>query len=167
MRVGRSGAADAVGTLARLGLAVVWLVSGALKLVAPGDTHLAVAAYDVLPAGAVGPVATAVPLVELALGAVLLLGLATRAAAVGSAVLAVVFVVGVAQAWARGLSIDCGCFGGGGQVADGDTNYPADIAFDTVLLAGACWLMVRPRTWLSLDGWRRAAPVAAAGAHHR
>jgi hypothetical protein len=63
------------------------------------------------------------------------------------------FIGAVAQAWARGLSIDCGCFGGGGQVAAGDTQYPQEIARDIGFLVLAGWLMVRPRTWFALDGW--------------
>jgi hypothetical protein len=62
-----------------------------------------------------------------------------------------VFVVGVAQAWARGLSIDCGCFGGGGAVAPGDTAYLQELMRDTSFLVLAAWLIVRPRTLLSID----------------
>ena len=51
------------------------------------------------------------PFVELFVGAYLLVGLLTRVAAVAACVLIVVFVIAQAQAWARGLSLDCGCFG--------------------------------------------------------
>lgn len=155
---------DIAGTVARLLLAGVWLVSGGLKLADPGQTFVAVQAYDALPAAAVGPVAAALPLAEIVLGLVLLAGLRTRAAALASAVLLTVFVAGVAQAWARGLSIDCGCFGGGGTVAESGTEYPREIAVDLGLLALAVWLVVRPATRWSLQGWlggRAAAPEAA------
>jgi len=144
---------DAVGTLARLGLAAVWLVSGTLKLVDPGQTYIAVQAYDVLPHGLVGPVATALPLLELVLGLLLLAGLATRFVAGAALALLVVLIAGIAQSWARGLSIDCGCFGGGGQVAAGQTAYPQEILRDTGFALLAVWLLARPRTWLSADGW--------------
>ncbi len=144
---------DTIGTLARLGLAAVWLVSGAVKLADPGQTYVAVQAYDVLPHGLVGVVATALPLVEIVLGLALLAGVATRYVAGAALVLLLVLIAGIAQSWARGLSIDCGCFGGGGQVAQGQTQYPQEILRDSgfALLAG--WLLVRPRTWLSVDGW--------------
>ncbi|WP_312871871.1 MauE/DoxX family redox-associated membrane protein [Amycolatopsis acididurans] len=144
---------DVVGTLVRLGLAAVWLVSGSIKLSDAGQTYLAVKAYDVLPDGVVHPVATALPLLELALGVFLLFGLVTRIAAAVSAVLLVVFIAGVAQSWARGLTIDCGCFGGGGQVADGQTQYPQEILRDVGFLVLAGWLIVRARTRLAVDGW--------------
>jgi uncharacterized membrane protein YphA (DoxX/SURF4 family) len=144
---------DAVGTLARVGLAAVWLVSGALKLADPGQTLIAVKAYDVLPDALANLVAIALPLVELVLGLFLLAGLATRWVAGASLVLLVVLIAGIAQSWARGLSIDCGCFGGGGQVAAGQTEYPQEILRDSGFALLAVWLLARPRTLLSLDGW--------------
>lgn len=143
----------------RFGLAAVWLISGGLKVLDPNQTYLAVQAYQVVPAELVGPVATGLPLVELALGALLLGGAFTRLAAGLSAALLVVLIAGVAQAWARGLSIDCGCFGGGGVVSDGETRYPAELARDAGFLLFAGWLLVRPGTLMALDGWRPADPT--------
>jgi uncharacterized membrane protein YphA (DoxX/SURF4 family) len=144
---------DTIGTLARLGLAAVWLISGGIKLADPGQTYIAVQAYDVLPHALIGPVATALPLLELVLGLLLLAGLATRYVAGVALVLLAVLIAGIAQSWARGLSIDCGCFGGGGSVSAGQTEYPQEILRDTGFAVLAVWLLVRPRTWLSLDGW--------------
>ncbi|WP_033290285.1 MauE/DoxX family redox-associated membrane protein [Amycolatopsis jejuensis] len=144
---------DTIGTLARLGLAAVWLVSGGVKIADPGQTYIAVQAYDVLPQALVRPAATALPLLELALGLLLLAGLATRWVAGVSLLLLAVLIAGIAQSWARGLSIDCGCFGGGGRVAAGQTQYPQEILRDTGFALLALWLLVRPRTWASLDGW--------------
>ena len=159
-RLSRS-AVDGLGTLVRLGLAAVFLVSGALKAVDPAQTRIAVRAYELLPPDLVGPVATALPLVELVLGTLLLVGAITRWVALASGVLLVVLMTAVAQAWARGLSIDCGCFGGGGAVAKGDTRYPQELARDVGTWLLALWLMVRPRTALSVDGWLRADPGTA------
>lgn len=150
---------DVAGTLVRAGLAAVWLISGAIKAADPAQTYLAVAAFDVLPPGVADPVASTLPFIELALGVALLAGFAVRAAAVGSAVLLLAFIAGVAQAWARGLSIDCGCFGGGGQVASGDTRYPQELARDLGFLALAGWLIIRPRTLFAIDTLLRR-PVA-------
>jgi uncharacterized membrane protein YphA (DoxX/SURF4 family) len=148
---------DPLGTLVRLGLAAVWVVSGGIKASDLNETYLAVKAYQVLPDGLVHPVASVLPFLEITLAMLLLVGLGTRWVAVASAVLLVVFIAGVAQSWARGLSIDCGCFGGGGRVAAGDTQYPQEIARDVGFLVLAGWLMVRPRSALSMDGWLRPA----------
>lgn len=147
----RDRALDWVGTWARLGLAVVWLVSGGLKAVDPDQTYVAVRAYDVLPRAGVELVAALLPWAELALGALLLLGVGTRLAATASAALFVVFMAGVTQAWARGLSIDCGCFGGGGAVEPGETTYVQELLRDAGFLLMAGWLVVRPHTVLALD----------------
>jgi uncharacterized membrane protein YphA (DoxX/SURF4 family) len=148
----KSGRApDVIGTLARLGLAAVWLVSGGIKAADPDQTYVAVRAYDVMPTAAVEVVAALLPWVELALGLLLLLGVGTRIVAVLSLGLLLVFMAGVVQAWARGLSIDCGCFGGGGAVEPGQTAYVQELLRDTGFALLACWLIARPRTLASLD----------------
>ena len=137
---------DAVGTVARLGLAAVWLVSGMLKALDPDMTYVAVRAYDVLPRAGVAVVAAVLPWLEIALGLLLLAGVATRLLAAASSGLLLVFVAGVTQAWARGLSIDCGCFGGGGAVAPRETAYGLELLRDVGFLLLAGWLVVRPQT---------------------
>jgi len=142
---------DVVGTVVRLGLAAVWLVSGGIKAADPDQTYVAVKAYDVLPAPGVAAVAGALPWFELALGLLLLLGVGTRLVAVISAAVLLLFIAGVSQAWARGLHIDCGCFGGGGDVAPDQTSYGTELLRDTGFLVLAAWLIIRPRTLLALD----------------
>lgn len=142
---------DIVGTVARIGLAAVWLVSGGSKAADPNRTYLAVQAYQVLPVGVVSPVAAALPFLEIGLGLLLLAGLGTRLVTALSAVLLLTFMAGVAQAWARGLTIDCGCFGGGGQVAADQTAYAQELARDTGFLVLAGWLLLRPRSYAGLD----------------
>lgn len=144
--MGSARVRDVVGTVARLGLAAVFLVSGVLKAVDPDATYVAVRAYDVLPKAGVALVAGILPWLEIVLGLLLLAGLATRVVAVASAGLLVVFIAGVVQAWARGLSIDCGCFGGGGAVDPGQTTYGLELLRDAGFLLMAVWLIVRPRT---------------------
>jgi uncharacterized membrane protein YphA (DoxX/SURF4 family) len=160
---------DWIGTVARLGLAAVWLISGAVKASDLNQTYIAVQAYDLLPTDVVSVVAGAIPFLEFALGVLLLIGLGTRLTAAVSALVLVAFIVAVAQSWARGLTIDCGCFGGGGQVDAGDTRYPLEIARDVGFLVLAGWLLVRPRTLLALDGWltRGNAPVEPVDTHGR
>jgi uncharacterized membrane protein YphA (DoxX/SURF4 family) len=140
-----------IGTLARLGLAAVWLVSGSIKAADPDHTWVAVRAYDVLPSSGVTVVAAVLPWFELTLGVLLLLGVRTRLVAAVAAGLLLVFIVGVSQAWARGLSIDCGCFGGGGEVAQDQTSYGTELPRDTAFGVLAAWLIIRPRTLFAWD----------------
>ena len=74
------------------------------------------------------------PVVEVVVGAAWCSGLLTRGAAVVSALLFVAFIIGIASAWARGIKIDCGCFGGGGVDAGRPSKYPWEIARDVGLL---------------------------------
>ena len=68
-----------------------------------------------------------------------------------SSVLFVAFIVGIASAWARGLQIECGCFGGGGTSANASDEYPWEIARDIGLLLLSLWLVWRPRTPFAVD----------------
>jgi uncharacterized membrane protein YphA (DoxX/SURF4 family) len=143
-----------LGTLSRVALAAVWLIAGGSKLGDLAGSGRTVAAFRLMPVEAARVVGAALPFVELALGVLLLLGLATRLAAAISAALFAVYIVGIAAAWARGLSIDCGCFGGGGQLAPGQhPNYGPDILRDVGLLLVAGFLVIWPRTRLALDEW--------------
>ena len=135
----------AISFIARFGLAAVWLWSGTVKLLNPLDSRQAIAAYELLPGGMIDFLAVALPAVELVLGLMLLLGVFLRWAAVASAIIMIGFILGVASAWARGLSIDCGCFGGGGYDADaGPASYLTSIGRDVLFLAMAAWTLWRP-----------------------
>jgi uncharacterized membrane protein YphA (DoxX/SURF4 family) len=143
-----------VSTGARLALAGVFFVSGGLKVADPGQSVRAVQAYELLPPEVARIAGYALPFAEIALALLLLLGLATRLAAAASALLLLAFIGGVASAWARGLSIDCGCFGGGGAVSEGETRYLQEILRDIGFLALAGWLVVFPASRLAIDPGR-------------
>jgi len=146
-----------VSLVCRLCLAAVFGVSGAIKAADPNGTQIAVRAYSLLPDGLVGPVAVALPWFELALALLFLVGLATRLASILAALTLVAFIAGVLSAAARGLSIDCGCFGGGGQVEPGATRYAQEVLRDVGFLLMAGWLIWRPMSPLSVDRWAQHA----------
>ncbi|WP_327045174.1 DoxX family protein [Microbispora sp. NBC_01189] len=141
-----------VTTAARVVLAAVLIVAGALKIGAPALSVQAVRAYQLLPESLAQVVGYGLPVVEIIAGLLLLVGLFTRVAAGAGGVLMVAFVIGIGSAWARGLRIDCGCFGGDGTLAAGqDPNYFWELARDIGLLACAAWIVVKPVSRLSLD----------------
>jgi len=147
----RARVLDLVGLLARLVLGGVLLVAGYLKLVDLDGAVRSVVAYDLFDYEVAKFIGLTLPVLEVAVGVLLILGLLTRAAGFGGTALMVVFVAGIASAWARGLSIDCGCFGTGGPVAPGATRYLEEIVRDIALAAAGAWLLVRPRTPVSVD----------------
>jgi uncharacterized membrane protein YphA (DoxX/SURF4 family) len=155
------------GTLARLVVGGVWLVAGLVKVSDGAESVRAVRAYRILPESIVPTVGHALPALEIVVGLALVAGALTRGAAVVSALLQVAFIVGIASAWARGLQIECGCFGGGGFDPDATSKYPWEIARDTGLLLLSSWLVWRPRTRLALDAFIfRPLPVSPERSDH-
>lgn len=142
------------GTAARLVLGVVFVVAGATKVGDLAASGRAVNAYQLMPFGVAKAVGAALPFVEIVVGLLLIVGLATRVVAVLTAVLLVVYIVGISSAWARGLTIDCGCFSKGGELGAGQhPAYTWDLVRDVALLAAAALLIVWPTTRFAVDGW--------------
>ncbi|WP_283133536.1 MauE/DoxX family redox-associated membrane protein [Rhizohabitans arisaemae] len=141
-----------VTTACRLGLAGVLIWAGAAKIGAPALSVQAVEAYELLPEKAAEIVGYVLPVSEIVLGVLLVVGLLTRITAVASGLLMALFVAGIASAWARGLNIDCGCFGGGGQLAPGESpEYLQEILRDLGYIALAAWIVWRAPGRLALD----------------
>ncbi|HET6210894.1 MAG TPA: MauE/DoxX family redox-associated membrane protein [Jatrophihabitans sp.] len=150
-----------VGLVVRLGLAAVWAWASLAKISDPRTFLRAVRAYDATPEWLSKAIAFGLPMLELTLAVLLLIGLIVRYAAAASAVLFVIFLIAVAQASARGIKIQCGCFGGGGAT-NSSTSYTLDILRDLGLLVLAAFLILYPLTKLSADGWiisTEAVPV--------
>src|SRR5262245_8869303 len=141
-----------IGTVARLLLGVVWIVAGASKVGDLAASGRAAVAYRLFPPTVADTIGSVLPFLEIALGALLVLGVATRLSAIVSALLLIAYIIGIASAWARGLRIDCGCFGSGGDLAaNAQPTYFSETIRDIGLLIVAGYLVLRPRTRLSLD----------------
>lgn len=140
------------GLVARLTLGGVLLVAGYLKAFTPDKSQMAVRAYEVLPIWLANFLGIILPWLEIGAGLLLILGVALRYAAIFGGALMFLFVIAISQAWARGLTIDCGCFGGGGQVAAEDTKYLQEILRDAGLVLLALYLIRYPVTRFSLEG---------------
>ncbi len=139
------------GLAARLVVGGVWIYAGAIKLPNPDESVAAVRAYELLPGDTAVTVGHLLPMLEVVVGAMLVLGVLVRGAAAVSALLFAAFIVGIASVWARGIEIDCGCFGGGGYDPDATSKYPWEIARDVVLLALSLFLVWLPRSRWALD----------------
>lgn len=97
----------------RFVLGTVFALAGLAKLPRRAEFEDAVRGYRLVPERAAPPIARWLPVVELAAGALLLLGLGTAAVAALLGVFLVVFTGAVAINLARGRAIDCGCYGAG------------------------------------------------------
>lgn len=96
---------------ARLCVGGVFLVSGLGKLADREGTAVAMSRYPFLPRGSGRFLGYVFPYIELAIGAMLVLGLLARLAAVGAALLFVVFTALVVYDLTRGQEQSCHCFG--------------------------------------------------------
>ena len=139
------------GLIARLILGGVLFAAGFLKINKPDISQMAVRSYEMLPISIANLLGLILPPIEMALGALLILGALTRVVAALGGFTMFIFIIAIAQAWARCLNIDCGCFGGGGTVAAEDTRYLQEILRDLGLVFLAAYLVRYPFTKFSID----------------
>jgi uncharacterized membrane protein YphA (DoxX/SURF4 family) len=137
--------------LFRLILGGVLLAAGALKIGNLQKSAMAVRAYEMLPVDLANFLGYALPWIEIGMGLLLIVGASVKICGLLGALTMLAFIIAIAQAWARGLSIDCGCFGGGGTIDPEDTKYLSEIIRDIGLLAMGVFLYYYPKGKLSLD----------------
>ncbi|HEU5481346.1 MAG TPA: MauE/DoxX family redox-associated membrane protein, partial [Candidatus Tumulicola sp.] len=142
--------------VARIVGAGVFGYAGISKIGDPAGGVRAVRAYRILPESLVHPVAYGLPAFEIVLAVLLFLGVASRVVGAITAGLLAVFIAAVSSAGIRGLRIDCGCFGGGGQVEQ--THYLLEIGRDSLLLLLLLAVVFAKRSRLSIDERLAADP---------
>ena len=114
----------------RVGLGAVFIAAGALKIGHADVFASEIAGFQLLPLPVIAPLALLLPFVEVLLGAYLVIGLFTRAAAGFAAFQLAVFTAAIASAVVRGLHASCGCFG----PADQTTTSWGEVARDGALV---------------------------------
>lgn len=97
----------------RIALGGIFIYAGATKISNPQAFADSIATFQLLPNQLTNIVALALPPFEVLLGVILISGWKTRALSIASAGLSLVFVIALGQAIARGIVVDCGCFGSG------------------------------------------------------
>lgn len=123
-----------ISTVVRIALGGLFLYAGVLKALDVRAFADDVANYQLLPGALVPVLAAALPWVEIGAGLALVVGRWSRAAALLVGALMAVFTVALVQAFARGIDLACGCFGG---------TAPADwttLVRDVALLAAAAFV---------------------------
>ena len=140
--------------LFRLILGGVLLVAGALKFTDPYSSATSVRAYQILPVDLANFLGFVLPFAEVVIGIFLIVGIWVRLNAIAGGALMVMFIIAIGQAWARGISLDCGCFGKGGLLDSDELpvwNYTLEIARDIVLAAFAIYIYRFPQGKLGFD----------------
>ncbi|HEY0168184.1 MAG TPA: MauE/DoxX family redox-associated membrane protein [Jatrophihabitans sp.] len=146
----RRDQSSVAGLVVRVLLAALWAWAALAKIGDPRRFVQVVRAYDATPEWLSRGIGYGLPTLELVLAALLLIGLLTRYAAILSATLLTLFLIVTLQAAARGLDVECNCFGGGGGPS-ASTSYTLDILRALGMLALSAYLIRWPLTRWSLD----------------
>lgn len=120
----------------RIGIALLFVSTGALKLIDPEGFATDVANYQVLPGATAGLMAVFLPPLEMIAGAALLWPRYLRGAALLCACMLLAFALAMAQSKIRGIDLECGCFG---ALADAQVSW-LKVTGNLVLAMLAGWI---------------------------
>ncbi len=139
--------------VSRLVLGGVFLFAGATKIPDPGSLAASIRSYELgLPEWFVSLAAFGLPYLEVMLGLYLIAGLFTKTSAWATNALTALFLLALLQGAARGLEIDCGCFG---SSAGETSNLWLAATRDLGLLALGLHVALAPRGRFSVDALLR------------
>ncbi|TLD70169.1 DoxX family protein [Phragmitibacter flavus] len=120
-----------------LGFGGVFVYSGVLKALDPGRFLISVRSFQMLPDPYAAWMALGLPWLEILAGLAVVTGVMRRGGLLVLNAALVGFAVALGVAWSRGLDVECGCFGGGGETAIVDA-----LLRDAVLLVAGVWLWI-------------------------
>ena len=126
----------------------VFLIACYHKIIHPADFALDVAMYQMLPLQLINLQAIALPWVELLAGLMLILAFRTRAAALLTNAMMVMFIIALIYALKLGLEMGCGCFASEG--GDDPISWMTVVRDSTWLVMGL-YILVFDRRPLGLD----------------
>jgi putative oxidoreductase len=124
-------------------LAAVFIYAGVDKIRDPAQFADSVAAFAILPNALVTPMALGLPMFEVLCGLMVLAPPSRRVGALALTLATAMFIVALVSALARGLTLDCGCFGAG---APSRSRMWVESILDVVLFASSMWLYMRTRS---------------------
>jgi cobalt-zinc-cadmium efflux system protein len=138
--------------LLRFALGIIFLYAAWTKISEPWELFaMGIDSYQVLPLKWVELVARTLPWIEAAIGVLLIAGIFLRTAAVATTVLLGLFFGLMVRAYAKGMQINCGCFGTGDP-----------ISWKTLLRDGSMLVAALVLTSMSFWRRRRASPLQKA-----
>lgn len=118
----------------------VFIWAGVLKIRDPLAFADSIASFELVPTAFISAMALALPVLEVIVGVLLVVGWQRRVASASVLLLCGVFAVALVQALVRGLEVDCGCFGAGEPSV---MSTWVSLGRDLLLLVGAGIIYVR------------------------
>lgn len=136
-----------VGCLLYALVGLVFVYAGILKLLDPQAFQAAILTYRLFDYQQAASLALFAPSLEVLAGLLLATGLWRGGARLLIWALLLAFLILISQAWARGLSIDCGCFGT--SEANDALSYAKalgkDLALGLMLYLASLWAPVETK----------------------
>jgi putative oxidoreductase len=123
--------------IARGILGGVFVYAGILKMQSPIEFADNIAAYQLLPANTIDALALGLPFFEIICGLLVLGGVRIKIGTLGISAMLLVFMGAILTALKKGLSIDCGCFGGHSWI---ESNLWAALGRNVILLLLAMYI---------------------------
>lgn len=118
MTYSRSSIPGAAALVLRIALGAVFAYAAYVKLKDPWALFaMNIESYKVLPLWAVELTARALPWLELLLGVLLIVGFLRRISTTAASLMLALFFSLIIRAWAKGMEINCGCFGPGEAIS--------------------------------------------------
>jgi len=94
-------------------LGAVFIYAGIVKTQSPQSFADNIAGFQLLPNEVINLLALSLPVFEIIVGVMLIIGLQLRIVSMSVLILSIVFALALGSALTRGLNVDCGCFGDG------------------------------------------------------
>ncbi len=96
----------------RILIGALFIFSGVMKIMDIQSFADSIATFEILPKSLISPTAIILPILEVLSGSLLIYGRYQKIAALAILCMMAVFITAQVSAMARGLNVDCGCFGG-------------------------------------------------------
>jgi len=116
----------------RLSIGGMFVYAGWAKRGAGIDFADSIAEFRILPAALIIPFMLSIVPFEIAAGAMVITGLGKRVGVLGLLLMTAMYSVALTSALARGITVNCGCFG----TSVAGTNVWLDLGRDLLILAG-------------------------------
>jgi uncharacterized membrane protein YphA (DoxX/SURF4 family) len=94
----------------RVLLGLLFIISSISKIQTPAKFMDSIDAYKIVPESLVYPMAMVVPWLQILAGMMFILDIYSQSAALILSGLLTAYIIAIAQAFARGFSMECGCF---------------------------------------------------------